>query len=90
MPDYAKRLEVGRVLKEQLDQAYAAHIAAGARFDLIVKEGPSGLPHPDGVLRMQQAGSEAKAALNHYMWALKRFSDFTLSWTVPEDLLPPD
>jgi hypothetical protein len=89
MPDYAKRMEIGKVLKEQLDQAYSAHLSASSKFDSLIKGAPSVLPHPDGSLRIQQAGNEARAALNEYMTALKRYSDFTISGVDPEDLNGP-
>ena len=90
MSDYSQRLEIGNLLKAQLDKARAAHLAASARFDLLIRETPAGLPHPDGTLRIQQAGSDTRTALQQYMSALKRFSDFTVSGIVPEDLIPPE
>src|SRR5438552_3677456 len=48
--------ELGDLLKDQLDKARAVHLAASARFDLLLKDTPSGLPYPDGSMRIQQAG----------------------------------
>uniref|UniRef100_Q01PA5 Uncharacterized protein n=1 Tax=Solibacter usitatus (strain Ellin6076) TaxID=234267 RepID=Q01PA5_SOLUE len=89
MLDYSKRQEVWRHLWDQLEKARYEQLIASACFDLLVKSGPSGLPHPDGSLRIQKASREANAALLQYMDALKRFRDFSLNGTVPEDLLPP-
>jgi hypothetical protein len=90
MLTYLDRQEIRQRLWEDLAKAQTAHLDASGRFDLLVKEGPSGLPHPDGALRVQQVGRESRAALQGYMQALKRFTDFTLRGTIPEDLLPPD
>jgi hypothetical protein len=86
----SERQEIRQRLCDQLDKARVAHLAANKRFGLVIKESPAGLPHPDGVLSIQQAGRDSREALQYYMLALKRFSDFTLYGTIPEDLLPPD
>jgi hypothetical protein len=86
----SRRQEIRERLWDQLDTARAAHHAASERFALAVKEGPAGLPPSDGVLHIQQAGADLRSALQHYMCALKRFTEFTLDGTIPEDLLPPD
>ena len=49
---------------------------ASAQFDLMVKEVPSGIPQPDGTLRIHKAGQASRAALQHYMRALKRLAAF--------------
>jgi hypothetical protein len=90
MPDYSKRQEVWRHLWDQLEKARYVQATARAHFDLLVKAGPSGLPHPDGSLLIQKATREANAALVQYMRALKRFTDFNLHGSAPEDLLPPE
>jgi hypothetical protein len=82
--------EIRQRLSEDLEKAQVAQLAARRRFHLLVKEGPSELPHPDGVLHIQQVGRDSRAALQHYMHALKRFTGFTLYGTIPEDLLPRD
>mgnify|MGYP003701391399 CR=1 FL=1 len=88
MSDYSKRANVGTRLKEKVDQAHAEYLAASARFDALVKETPSGLPHPDGAMRIQQAGLASRTALQRYMWAMKRFAEYSVSGTVPDDLEP--
>ena len=82
--------EIWQRLWEDLEKAKTAYLAADGRFDRLVKECPSGHPHPDGTLHVQQVGRESRAALEGYMKALKRFTDFTLHGTIPEDLLPPE
>ena len=82
-------VDTGKLLQEQLYVARVAHSAASARFDLLAKEVPSGLPHPDGSMRVQKAGNERSAALRRYMLALKQLTDYTLSRKVPADPLWP-
>ncbi len=87
MLEYANRHDIRQRLWDELDKARVEHLAASRQFEVLVNDSPAGLPNPDGALRMQQSGS--RSALQDYMRALKRFTDFTLNGTVPEDLLPP-
>ena len=88
MWQYSERYEISQRLWEQLDKARQEHANATDRFNLLIK-GPLGeLPHPDGSLSIRQAGEASRFALLNYMNALKRFTDFTLDGTVPEDILP--
>lgn len=88
MWQYSERYEISQRLWEQLDKARQEHAAATERFNLLIKEPLGELPHPDGSLSIRQAGEASRFALLHYMNALKRFTDFTLDGTVPEDILP--
>ena len=66
--------------------AQSRHTAASKRFDCLVKEVPSGLPHPDGSHRIHAAGREANIALEAHVYALKRYTDYVLHGIVPGDL----
>ena len=66
--------EILQFLREQLDVARIEYTVASAEFDLMVKEVPSGIPQPDGHLRIHEAGQASRAALENYMRALKRFA----------------
>ena len=66
--------EILQFLREQLDVARIEYTKASAQFDLMVKEVPSGIPQPDGHLRIHEAGQASRAALENYMRALKRFA----------------
>jgi hypothetical protein len=69
--------DVLQFLREQVDAARIEYtVAASAEFDLMVKEVPSGIPQPDGSLRIHKAGQASRAALQNYMRALKRLVDF--------------
>ena len=89
MLEYNSSQNIRQQLWEELDRARSEHLEASRRFDLAVSECPTGLPIPDGALQMHQAGRDSRSALRGYMRALKRFTDFTLNGTVPEDLQPP-
>ncbi len=78
------------LLKSQLDRARAEYEAAHKKFNLLIKDIPSEIPHPDGNLRIHHAGEASRAALQNYKHALNRFTDYALSGTVPKDLLPPE
>jgi hypothetical protein len=88
MLGYREYVEIEERLKGDLEQARAQYQAACGEFDLLVKDIPSGIPHPDGELRIRQTGEASRAALQTYTLALKRFSQYTLSGIVPQDLLP--
>jgi hypothetical protein len=81
--------EISQRLRRDLGKAQVALLSARRRFHLLVREGPSGLPQPDGALHVQQVGKESSAALQGYMQALKRLTELTLYGTIPEDLMPP-
>ena len=81
--------ELERRLKEELDNAHEEYARASREFDLMIMEIPSGIPQPDGGLRIRKGGEASRAALRKYTLALKRFSEYTLEGVVPEDM-PPD
>ena len=49
--------EVLQFLREQLDAARIEYSTASAEFDLIAKDLPSGIPQPDGTLRIHKCGA---------------------------------
>ena len=87
MRDYAHP-DIGRRLAQDLDHARREYDRTKVRFDVIMREVPSGIPHPDGTLRLQQAGKESRRALELYTKAVDRYSNFLLHGTIPEDLEP--
>jgi hypothetical protein len=90
MPYRHDDLDIEQRLKGELDKAREAYGAASREFDLLIKGIPSGIPQPDGDLRIQQASEASRAALQNYLFALERFSQYALAGSVPEDLPPMD
>ena len=73
-------------MKADLAKARAEYQAAFGEFQSLIKDIPSGIPQPDGELRIRQTGAASRAALQNYRRALMRFSEYCLSGTVPTDL----
>ena len=88
MLGYHEYLEIEQRLKGDLEKARVEYQAACAEFHSLVQDIPSGIPQPDGELRIRQTGEASRAALQNYTRALKRFSQYTLAGIVPKDLLP--
>ncbi len=88
MRDPDTREAIEKRLRDELDGARADYEAAFVVFDLLVKKVASGDLPPDGELRLEQTGERKQGALQNYTRALTRFAHFTLSGTVPDDLLP--
>ena len=72
--DHAKMVER---LQTELRRARLEHDATKLTFDRMVAEVPSGIPHPDGSLRIQKAGKAYRAALQNFALAARRLSEFT-------------
>jgi hypothetical protein len=87
--DSTKRSEIAHQLKTELDAAREIQSFTNSLFHQISNEVPSLLPHPDGSLRLQRAGAEARASLANYMKALSRYTEFTVKGIVPEGFTLP-
>ena len=74
------RLRLEREEREARDQLRAAH----ERFCEIVSDIPSGIPQPDGAVRIQRAGAEVRRINRQHVEATKRLMDYILHGTVPE------
>jgi hypothetical protein len=79
-------LHIEECLKADLDKARAEYQAARVEFQSLVKDLPTGIPQPDGELRVRQTAAASRAALQRYRDALMRFTEYCLSGTVPKDL----
>jgi len=66
-------------LKVEVDLAHEAYRIAASRYNNILNDLPSGIPHPDGSARIRQAGDEMRRALAAYSQAVQRLSKFILS-----------
>jgi hypothetical protein len=74
------------LLKEQLDKADQQAKIASEKFDAIIREVPTGIPHPDGVKRIHNASREYSAARQSVMIAMHRLNDLVVYGIVPDDL----
>ena len=75
MLDWADHWEIEQRLRVEVDAARAEYEAVGRQSFLPAGESPEDVK---------------REALENYLRALMRFAGFTLSGTVPEDLLPPN
>jgi hypothetical protein len=80
------REEVLVILRRDFTTAQTRAEIAGQHFNEIIKEVPSGLPHPDGTQRIRNASAEYATARKTLMLALSRLSDFVAEGTIPDDL----
>ena len=76
--------EVGDALKENLEAARLTFRSAASEFRAIVADTPSGLPIPDGTLRIRHAGVVCESALETYRVALKEFNDYFAYGAIPD------
>jgi hypothetical protein len=65
--------------KERYDVAFT-------RFKEIVSDVPSGLPHPDGSLRIGLASREYKRALEAFNEALFKLNDYVIHGRISPDV----
>jgi len=74
------------VLKGEFEAAKRRMNLASQKFNEVVRDIPSGLPHPDGMQRIQNAGRELADAREKLAAAIARLNDFVSHEVVPEDL----
>jgi len=56
--------QVARRLALEVEAAWSEYSRATKAFSDVINEVPSGLPHPDGTLRITQVGKEARRTLD--------------------------
>ncbi|MEO8051404.1 MAG: hypothetical protein ABI833_13385 [Acidobacteriota bacterium] len=71
---------------KRVAEATARVSSANELFSTIINHFPSGVPHPDGSLRVKKAASDVSAARAEMLEAHKRLNDFIELGIVPEDL----
>jgi hypothetical protein len=74
----AAQIETRKRLWEAVQLAQTEHARLTTIFDSIVAEVPSGLPAPDGVLRIEEAGRARRFAFKKYQQALSEFTEFVV------------
>jgi hypothetical protein len=73
--------EIESSLRVEIAKKRAAYVEARRRFDTALI--PSGIPHPDGVLNIRNAGTLHTMAVSAYRVALIEHHDFILRGVVP-------
>lgn len=79
-------LSISDFLRAEVDRTQNEYYRAKEQFWNVTRDLPSGLPHPDGMKRIQNARRDESAALDKYINALRRLNDFVLDGVVPEEL----
>jgi len=86
--DQAESDHIHELLREEFNLAKADLDAASERFDALTREVPSGVPHPDGSLRIHAASKELSQAREVMMQKLARLNKFIAHGVAPSDLTP--
>ena len=74
------------ILRAEVERTHAEYDRVKQDFRSLVGDIPSGLPHPDGMQRIQNASRAQSVAMEAYETALMRLNRFLISGTVPPDL----
>jgi hypothetical protein len=80
--------EIRAALQREIQASTARAHAASEELGAIMGDIPSGLPHPDGSQRIQNAARSLAAARNEVMRAHSRLNEFLARGVVPADLEP--
>jgi hypothetical protein len=84
------RSEVTEILRQELERATRQHEEAKRNFWRVSVDIPSGLPHPDGARRIQNAARLQTGTMAALAMTIRRFNAFLIDGTVPEDLTGGD
>ena len=79
--------KIEKALHAELERTRRDYEAAREKFHTLSSGIPSGLPHPDGSHRIQQAAREYRSTLNAYAESVRRFNDYILKQVIPKDHL---
>jgi hypothetical protein len=74
------------MIVDDLERATARFREESRRFRGVMADVPSGLPHPDGSLRVEQTSASYRKAVVELEFALKRHHAFFVRRVVPDDL----
>ena len=81
-----ERKRIHDALRDEFEAAKRRMNAASSKFNEVVRDIPSGLPHPDGTQRIHNAGRELVDAREKLAAAIARLNDFVSREIVPDDL----
>jgi hypothetical protein len=82
--------EILKALRDDIQAAKQRAKTADDEFNATVRDFPSGLPHSDGIHRLQSAGLNLRHAQEQFLNACMRLNDFLISGVVPENLRKDD
>ena len=77
---------IGKVLRDDFDAALKRQNIASEAFVEIIRDVPSGLPHPDGVQRIKNVSDALAAAHDEMIEAMTKLRDFENRGIIPGDL----
>jgi hypothetical protein len=80
------RLEIEDILRAEVQRTAQELDEAKRDFRRVYSDIPSGIPHPDGNLRLQKTAHVRAFAMKAFAKALQRFNSFVLDGAIPEDL----
>ena len=83
------RARIERALLTELKRAQEIYEQRRREFGAVIAEVPSGIPQPDGQVRITNARADNSSALEGFTRALRDFNDFVLNGVVPEHLKNP-
>jgi hypothetical protein len=72
-------------LRDEFESAKRRMNVASIKFNEVVRDIPSGLPHPDGTQRIHNVGRELADAREKLAAAITLLNDFVSHKVVPED-----
>jgi len=73
-------------LQSEFETAKRRMNVASQKFNEVVRDIPSGLPHPDGAQRIHNVGRDLADAREKLAGAIARLNEFVSRGVVPEDL----
>lgn len=88
-PEDSETASIQKRLRGDLVEANERYAQAEKAFTDIVSNVPSGIPSPDGTLRIRQISEERRTASEAYRKASERYSDFVLRGIIPQDSEEP-
>ena len=78
--------EIEQIILNDLERVTARFREESARFREVMQDVPSGLPHSDGSLRVQQISAAYTKALAELESAVQRHHIFFVRRVAPDDL----
>jgi hypothetical protein len=78
--------EILQLFRDGLDAAQERRAAASQRFDEVIRQTRSGIPHPEGAERLRLVSGQYGRAMQEVTDALNRMNGYLIYGTIPPDL----